>query len=95
LLIVTEQLFQPMQADRLLTDLRQKAEATAPDNATVDASGAAVPVRGLAKLFEVHGVFLHRHVIGLQSSASLTRNVHGVSRVRQSSTLRGSSKSGG
>jgi hypothetical protein len=49
-----EQPLQPIQTDRVLADLRHQPEATAADNATPDSCGSAVPVRGLAKLFEVH-----------------------------------------
>jgi hypothetical protein len=92
---LSEQLFQPSQADRLLPDLGHEAKAAPADDPPADFGGAAVPVRGSAELFGVHGVFLHRHANGFQSSASLTRTLHGPSRVRQSSTLRASSKSGG
>jgi hypothetical protein len=90
---VGEQLFQPVQADRVLADLRHEAQAAAPDDPSPDFCGSAMPIGRLPELFEVHGGFFHRHVNRFQSSPSLMRNAHGVSRVRQSSTLRPSSKS--
>jgi hypothetical protein len=40
-----EQLFQPIQADRLLANLRHEPEATAADDAAAYFGGTAVPVR--------------------------------------------------
>jgi hypothetical protein len=41
-----EQLFQPIQADRLLADLRHEPEATAADDAAADFGGTAGPFAG-------------------------------------------------
>ena len=50
-----EQLFQPMQADSPLPDLRHQAKATAPDDAPADSRSSAVPIGRPTELFEVHG----------------------------------------
>jgi hypothetical protein len=51
---LSEQLLQPVQTDRLLSDLRHEAEAASPDDPPADHRGAGMTVGGLAKLFGVH-----------------------------------------
>ena len=52
---VGEQVFQPVQADSLLPDLRHESKATPADDAPVDSRGTRMPVSRLSELFEVHG----------------------------------------
>jgi len=54
-LCLSQQLFEPIEADRLLADLRHEPEATSPDNATVHPRGARMSIGGFTKLFAVHG----------------------------------------
>lgn len=52
---VSEQLFQTVQTDRVLADLRHEPEAASADYATAHDRRAAVPIGRSAELFEVHG----------------------------------------
>ena len=53
---VREQLFQPSQADCVLSDLRHQPEATAADETPADFGDAAVQVGRFAELLHVHGI---------------------------------------
>jgi hypothetical protein len=51
---VGEQSLQPLQPNGPLSDLGHQAKAASADDPPADFGGAAVPVRGLSELFDVH-----------------------------------------
>ena len=53
---VGEQVFQPIQADSLLPDLRHQPKAPPAHDPPVHSCGTSMPVSWLSELFEVHAV---------------------------------------